>query len=86
MFTHTLPKPLPQLVLGQTFQKEVLEKARWKQDAESKGEEENQSMWSFWAVPDVHTGKIPPTPTQRPCCSSLFSPTASLNRHEAGRG
>ena len=42
MFTHTLPKPLPQLVLGQTFQKEVLEKARWKQDAESKGEEENQ--------------------------------------------
>ena len=28
MFTHTLPKPLPQLVLGQAFQKEVLEKSK----------------------------------------------------------
>lgn len=62
MFTDTLPKPLPQLVLGQTFQKEVLEKARWKQDAETKGEEEKQSMWSFQAVLDVHTEKTPPPP------------------------
>lgn len=74
MFTHTLPKPLPQLVLGQTFQKEVLEKARWKQDAESKGVEENQSMWSFWAVPDVHTGKTHPPQHNVPAVQACSHP------------